>query len=91
VGLELLPEARDVLLQRGLGVLGGVLAPQLVDEPVGRDDFARVEQQDRENAALLGSAETDLPVPVSSRKGSEDAEFEAAGQGANVPRLSARR
>ena len=44
---ELLPEARDVPLQRlGRGV-GRVAVPQLLDQEIGGDRLAAMQQQDR--------------------------------------------
>jgi hypothetical protein len=40
-----LAESRDVHPQGGGGVLGGVLAPELVDQPVGGDDLVGVEEE----------------------------------------------
>ena len=51
--LEGLAQLRDVDLD---GVGGGarrIVAPQQVDQPVGRDDFSGVQQQDREQGSLL--------------------------------------
>jgi hypothetical protein len=36
--------------------LGRPLPPQLVDQPLGRDDLVRVQQQKQEQRALLGGA-----------------------------------
>ena len=54
---ERLAQAGDVHLQRGAGGLGRVVAPELVDQPLGRDDAVRLEQQQREHGALLARAE----------------------------------
>ena len=81
-----------MLLQGGLCVLRRIVTPELVDQAVGRDDLARVQEQDREDAPLLRPSEADLPIAVSNLEWAEDAEVKAAGrQRANVPRPSARR
>ena len=55
-----LPELRDVDLKRVLGRVGRAVAPQRVDQPVGRDGVVRFEEQDREEGTLLGTAELKL-------------------------------
>ena len=52
-----------------------MLAPQLVDEPVGRDDLARMDQQQAEERALLLPAERDRPGPVLELERTEDPEL----------------
>ena len=46
----------DEVLQRTDGGLGRLLAPELVDEPVGRHDFARAQREEREQGTLLLTA-----------------------------------
>jgi hypothetical protein len=75
-----------VLLESGLGVLGPIVAPELLDQAVGRDDGSRLEQEHREHASLLRSTEADLPRAVARLERPENAEFEALGQGATVAR-----
>ena len=50
---ELLAQPRDVDLELLRGRRRRRLAPQLVDQPIGRDDLVGVQQQDREQRALL--------------------------------------
>jgi hypothetical protein len=40
------------------------VAPQLVDEPLGRDDPARIEEQQRQQRSLLGAAERDRAIAL---------------------------
>jgi hypothetical protein len=88
VRLEQLPQPGDVLLERSRGVLRRRLAPQLLDQPVARDDRARVEQQQREQASLLRAAETYLPLVLPDLERAEETEIEARSQSATVPRRS---
>ena len=48
VGSERLAEGVDVHLERAADARGRILAPHGVDQPVGRDRFVAVEQQERE-------------------------------------------
>ena len=89
VRLQQLPQSRDVLLERGRSVFGRVAAPELLDQAVARDDTARVEQKQGEQAPLLDSAEANGPLAVAHLERTEDGEVKAAGQGATVPRVSA--
>ena len=54
---EELPELRDEVLERGRSRAGRVLAPERVDQPIGRDRAPRVEQEQREQGALLRASE----------------------------------
>src|SRR5207302_401673 len=56
---ERLPELRDVDLERLRGTRGRLLAPELVDEPLGRDDAVSVQQEEREERARLLRCEAD--------------------------------
>jgi hypothetical protein len=57
VRLERLSKARDVLLQRRLGVRRRTLPPELVDQAVAGDGLAETEEEDREDAALTDAAD----------------------------------
>ena len=63
---EQLPQPRDV----DLDDLGGGgrrrLAPEAVDQPVGRDDLVAVQEQERQQGALLGAAQGERP-PIGAR------------------------
>ena len=72
--VERLAKPRDVHLQ-ALGSAGGrVLAPQLVDQSVGRNDLVGVQQQDRQHRALL-ARERKLTPCVTDLERAEDPEF----------------
>ena len=67
---ELLPQLGDVHLQRLGGGGGRMLAPQLVDQAVGRDDAVAVlEQQDGEQRAALGPGTGISPPGPATRSG----------------------
>ena len=79
---ELLAQVGDVDLH-GLGRgLGRALAPELVDDPVDRDDLAPMKQQDREHRALPGSAKGNRSPIDQNLERTEDAEFHP---GTSVP------
>ena len=72
-------------MERGLRVLGRVLAPQGVDQAVAGDDLARVEQQVGDQRLLTRAPEAQRKVPPPSVQGPEDTELEAVGQSATLP------
>ena len=88
MGLEQPPQPRDVLVNRARGVVRPVVAPELLDQPVARDDGPRPEQQQREQAALLDSAEAKPPLAFPHLEGTENAEVEGRRQGPTLPRAS---
>ena len=89
VRLEQLPQAGDVLLEGGRGVLGRVVAPKDVDQAIARDDGAPAEEKQGQQAPLLHAAEANLPVALPDLERAEDAVVESARQGSTVPRVSA--
>jgi len=72
---ECLPQLRDEVLQRGDGGSRRLLAPERVDETVGRHDAAGLEQQEGENGALLQAAEKDRARLLIHLQRSEDSEL----------------
>ena len=54
---ERLAQPRDVVVERVGGGRWRALSPDAVDQPVARDGGVRVQQQDREERALLGPAQ----------------------------------
>ena len=78
-----------MLLERRLRVLGGIVAPESIDQPIGRDDGPRLQQQQGEDSALLAATEANLPIALPDLERAEDAEIETSRQTATVPRLSA--
>lgn len=78
-----------MLVERSRRVVGRALSPQRVDQPVDRDDLPRVEEQDREQAALLHAAEREQPLTLAHFERPEEPEFKAAGgQSPKLPALS---
>src|SRR5439155_14553653 len=55
---------RDEILERGGCRLRRVLAPQLIDDPISRDDRARVEEEQTEESSLPRTSERDGSVLV---------------------------
>ena len=56
-------QLRDADLQCGRRRAGRLLAPQLVDQPVARDDLAGVQQQDRQQRPLPRAGDVDAGRP----------------------------
>src|SRR5207344_3330803 len=63
----------DEVLQRRRGGSRRALAPERVDQTIGRDDMARIEQQESEDGALLPAAQLKLlaVTPRPPSRGSE--------------------
>src|SRR4249919_4129943 len=61
--LERPAQLRDVILDDLGGGRGCLLAPELVDETVGRNSLVRVEDQQGEERALPPARERNRPVP----------------------------
>ncbi len=55
VGLEHLPELRHEPVQRGRRRIRWSLSPELVDQPVARDDHVRTDEESSEKRPLAGS------------------------------------
>ena len=73
--VERLSKLRDVDLD---GLYGGrrrSSLPQLVDQPVDRDDFVSVEEEDGEKRALLDAAEANLATLRPDLDRAEDAKL----------------
>jgi hypothetical protein len=69
VRLKQAAQPGDVRLDRGRGVVGRVVAPQLVRDPVDRDRTSALGDQQGEQRALQVAAETDLaPVPLDQER-----------------------
>jgi hypothetical protein len=73
---ERLAELGDEVLERGDRGRRRLSAPERVDESVGRDDAARVEEEEREERALLRPAEREHAVAVDRFERTEDAELD---------------
>ena len=57
VGTERLAQGVDVHLERAANARGRLVAPHRVDQPVGRDRFVAMQQEERENRSRALSAE----------------------------------
>ncbi len=77
---ERLPQLRDEILERRDRRCGRIAAPQHLDEPVDRHDPARVEEERREQRALLGPAERDRFSFCARFERAEDGEIDHAGR-----------
>jgi hypothetical protein len=75
-----------MLLERRRGILWWVVPPQLLDETIARDDSARLEQEEREDASLFDTAKAKLALTLPDLERAEDAEVEASRQKMTVPR-----
>jgi hypothetical protein len=78
----------DVLLERRRSVVRGIVAPELLDKTIGRDDVARLEKQEGEDAPLLDAPEAKLPIALPDLERTKDAEVEERCQGVTVSRRS---
>jgi streptogramin lyase len=72
LGLEQLAQPRDVRLERGGGVGRRGVAPELLDQAVGRDRLARVQQEEREQGPLFRPPETKRLRPIPDLERAED-------------------
>ena len=72
---ERLAQPRDVDLHRLRRGVGRLLAPELVGDPVDRDDLAPMKQQDRQDRPLPGSAERGLPPVDQDLERAKNPEF----------------
>ena len=70
-----LAKSRYMHVKRLVGALRRVLAPELVDQPVGGDDVVGMEQKHREKRARLGTAEGDLAAFVPHLERAQDPEL----------------
>jgi hypothetical protein len=67
-----LPELGDVNLERRRGGVGRRSVPELVDQPVARDDAIRVQQEERKERALLRASECDRAPVLGSLERAEN-------------------
>jgi len=76
VGAEELAELRDGVLERRHRGLRGLLAPDLVHEPLGGDRRVRAQKQECEQRALVAAGDRDRSAVCRHLERSEDAEVE---------------
>jgi hypothetical protein len=67
----------DVDLERGNGGAGRLGAPDGVDQPVARHHLVRVQEQEREQGALLRCSQWERALLADDLDRAEDAEFDA--------------
>ena len=87
--VERLAQPRDLDLDRLRGRRRSPRAPELVDQPVGAERLVRVEQEQREEGALLPPPERDDAALVEDLEWTEDVEVHGSGSQAvrsNLPR-----
>ncbi len=72
-----LPQPRDVALQGGRCRLGGTIAPDVVDQAVARDDLVRMQDEQRQERALLRPAQRRDAAVVFDLERAEDPELHA--------------
>jgi hypothetical protein len=65
-------------LQSGRGGGRWALAPELIDEPIRRDDSIRIEQREREERSLLRPSQGKGPSGLAHFDRSKNAEFHRA-------------
>ena len=75
---ECLAKVGDVDLDRLCGGPGNTARPQVVREPIRRDDLVRVEEQDREHGALARCAQVETAITVESLEWAKDPELHGA-------------
>jgi hypothetical protein len=69
-------ELRHVAVQDGVHRRRGVVAPELLDEPLARDDLVRVQDKKGEQRALLRAAERQRALRLCGLERPEDLEVE---------------
>ena len=67
LGAQCLAQRGDAVAERGRGRRGRRVAPELVEQPVGRDDLVDAEEQHRQQRPLFVAAERDDGAKVIER------------------------
>ena len=73
------PQQRHVALQRLARRRRDALTPEVVDQPVGRQDLARMEQEDRQQRARLGPFQRQRPIAADRLERSQYPELHRCG------------
>ena len=77
--LEQPPQVRHIGLKHICCGVGRPLAPQLVDQPLGRNNLVGVQDENQEQSALLGGADGDHASPfLGDLEGPENPKLHAA-------------
>ncbi len=79
VAAERLPQLAHVDLERRRGRVRRRAVPELVDQPIARDDPVRVQQQQREQCPLLRAAESHQLAVLRRFERAEDPKLDARG------------
>ena len=74
-GLEHLPKLRDPHAQGLRAARGRVLAPELVDKPLGRDDPVGVQEENRQQRLLLQPTQAHDVTAMANLQGAKNAEL----------------
>jgi hypothetical protein len=77
-GFQRPAQVRHIGLQRGAGLGGLLLAPQLLDQPVERDHLVRMNQHHRQHGPLLGPPQLHPALAVHDLQGPEDPKLHRA-------------
>ena len=83
--LERSAQLQDVVLDDLRGRRRRPLAPELVDDPIGRDRLIAMEEEKGEQGALLAAPERNLPFALANLERPENAEVHVASSGAMYP------
>ena len=75
LGVEHLPQLRDVDLERLLRRFGWLVLPECVGEALGGDDLVRMQEEHCQEGAVLGARQGDDTFPVDHVERAEDPEF----------------
>lgn len=75
-GSQQLSQLRDGVLEGRRRSSRGMLAPELIDETFSRDRLVRPQEQQRQQRALVATAERQCLLPVAHLEGTEDPELE---------------
>ena len=70
-----LAQARDLVRERVARGLGRLVAPQLLEQPLARQDVVSVQQQDGEQRALARSADQEPPTVRAHLEWAQDEKF----------------
>ena len=77
VATQRFPELRNVDLQRSRSRFGRCAVPERVDQAIARDDAVRVQEEKREQRALLRAAKAEQPAALDDLQRTEDPELDA--------------
>ena len=78
VGPERLAQLRDVALERLRRRVRSLLAPEVLDEALARDELVGVQQQDREQLALPPATDRDRSIAIEHLEWAEEPDFHVA-------------